>query len=517
MALAGIGCAVLTFSLTGCSGELNALAQNEEVRQEVLEKLGEVEALQGVMPEIESIADALPNNNADLPETSEQAGQASDFTGRQQRQMPQFPEGQQGQMPGFPGGEQGQMPQLPEGQQGQMPQFPEGQQGQMPQFSEGQQGQMPTFSGSGTAFTASPSEIAEGTAENSAMSLTVNEEAAETILMNESNNQVKIETAGTYLISGSCSSGNITVKKGTEGVVLILKDLDLTSTTGAALSCNKGSEVKIVVEGTVKLTDAEDPADEDSADAETADAFDGAAIKIKDGAQAVLTGSGTLVIDASSCKNGIKVGNEDAPSLVIDGGLTIRINAANDGINSGYDLTILSGTLEISAGDDAIHADRILTVGSTDGTGPTLTVTRCGEALEGTVVNLFGGTGSLNASDDAVNAANKDGTFSDELTFSVNITGGSWEIGSSGDGIDSNGNINITGGSVTIRSASGGGEAGLDYLGSLYVADGTLTNYSGISFDSGQGGMPGSAPGRGRMPGGTSGQSQMPADTSGQP
>ncbi len=40
MLLAGAGAGALIFSLTGCSGQLKALAQNESVKQEVLEKLG---------------------------------------------------------------------------------------------------------------------------------------------------------------------------------------------------------------------------------------------------------------------------------------------------------------------------------------------------------------------------------------------------------------------------------------------------------------------------------------------
>ncbi|MBQ1376542.1 MAG: carbohydrate-binding domain-containing protein, partial [Lachnospiraceae bacterium] len=233
----------------------------------------------------------------------------------------------------------------------------------------------------------------------------------------------------------------------------------------------------------------EDPADEDSADAETADAFDGAALKIKDGANVYLAGSGTLTIDASACKNGIKVGDEDTPSFVIDGDLTVNITAANDGINSGYDLTILNGKLNITASDDAIHADRILTIGSSDGSGPEINVLSSKEALEGTVVNLFGGKGTVKASDDAVNAANSDGTYKDTLTYSINITGGTWDITcTGGDGLDSNGNVNITGGSTTISSAYNGGEAGIDYDGSLYVEEGTLTNLSGVSGPDGMGG-----------------------------
>lgn len=396
------------------------------------------------------------------------------------------------------------MPQMPNGQapemNGEMPQMPGGQApgmngGQAGGFGGGQfpGGQMQQ----GNAASAEePSAIVTTDVENTAAALTADEAGAQKIVMSESNAQVKIESAGTYLISGSCSDGNIAVKKGTTGVVLILQDLDLTSTTGATLSCNKGSEVKIIVRGDVKLTDAEDPADEESADTEVA--------------------------DASSCKNGIKVGDADTPCFVIDGDLTINITAANDAVNGGYDVTILSGTLNIKAGDDALHADRILTLGKEDGTGPVINITQSKEGLEGTVVNMFGGEGIVTASDDAVNAANSDGTYSSEMAFSINITGGTWSVNSNGDGLDSNGNINITGGSTTIRSASNGGEAGLDYLGSLYVADGTLTNYSGVSFDSGQGGMGGPGgqmPGGhgGQMPGGTGTEGQMPGGQGTQP
>ncbi len=487
---AGIGAAALILSLSGCTGN-TGLTDKAETAGSQTEMTAEM--TETGLPEGETLQ--MPETNGERPELPE-GGQPGMNGG-----MPEFPEGGQ---PGM----NGEMPQMPEGGQpgmnGEVPQMPEGGQ---PGGAGG--GQRPGGMQQGTAQTASePTTIVTSDVVCTAAELTADEAGAETIVMSESNAEVKIENAGTYIITGSCADGSITVKKGTTGVVLILKDLDLTSTDSAALSCNKGSEVKIIIRGSVKLTDAEDPADEDSADAEVADAFDGAALKVKDGANVYLTGTGTLTIDASSCKNGIKVGDENTPCFVIDGDLTVNITAANDGINGGYDVTILSGTLNIAAGDDGIHADRILTLGKEDGTGPTVNVTQSKEGLEGTVVDLFGGKGSIKAGDDAVNAANSDGTYSSEMSFSINITGGNWEINSSGDGLDSNGNINITGGSTTIRSASNGGEAGLDYLGSLYVADDALTNYSGISFDSGMGGgqMPGwggQRPGQGgQMPGG---------------
>ena len=343
----------------------------------------------------------------------------------------------------------------------------------------------------------SASEIVTSTVENTAAALKADMENATVIDVTDENSQVKITESGTYVITGSASEGSVTVKKGTTGVVLVLKDLDLTSTTGAAVSVNKDSEVQIVVSGSVTLTDAEDPADENSQDAETAAAFDGAALKIKSGSVVYLTGDGTLNVNGDA-KNGIKVGDTES-SLVIDGeNLTVNITAANDGINAGYDLTIAGGTVNVSANDDAIHADRILTVGSQDGsTAPSVTVSSSTEGLEGTVVNIFSGSVTVNSTDDAINAANTDGTYNGEMAYSINVTGGDVTINSRSDGLDSNGNVNLTGGTVTIQnSARNGGDAGIDYDGQMYVSDdATLNNQNGIAGPdqmNGMGGMNGS-------------------------
>ena len=346
----------------------------------------------------------------------------------------------------------------------------------------GRGGMMNGMQNTAVALADTASEIATGTTTNSAADLTADMENATAITVTEEDSEVKITESGTYIISGYASDGSITVKKGTTGVVLILEDLDLTSTTGAAVSVNKESEVQIVVSGSVTLTDAENPADETSEDAEVADAYDGAAMKIKSGSSVYLTGDGTLTVNGTA-KNGIKTG--ESATLVIDGeDLTVNITAANDGINASYDLTILSGAVTISASDDALHADRVLTVGSEDNsTSPTVTVKSSTEGLEGTVVNIHSGTVTVNSTDDAINAANSDGTYAGELAYSINITGGDVTVSSKFDGLDSNGNVNLTGGTVTIASsARNGGDAGIDYDGSLYVSsDATLNNSNGVA------------------------------------
>ena len=330
----------------------------------------------------------------------------------------------------------------------------------------------------------SPSEIVTSTVENAALSLTADMENAIRIQMSDTDGKVKIDEPGTYVISGACADGSVTVKKDTAGVVLVLDNLDLTSSKGAAISINREAQVKMIVSGSVTLTDSENPADETSANTETADAYDGAAIKAKAGTQVVLTGNGTLNIYGAA-KNGIKVAGENS-SFVVDGeALTLNITAANDGINAGADLTLLSGTVKITANDDAIHADRILTVGDRESaSGPALTVNGT-EGLEATVVNIFGGDVQVSATDDGINGTQKD----DSLTPSLNITGGTITITSRTDGLDCNGNINLLGGAITIvGSASFGGEAGIDFDGAYYVADAvTLNNPYGVSGPDGSG------------------------------
>ncbi len=356
----------------------------------------------------------------------------------------------------------------------------------------GMKGGFAGFGQGAVSYADSASEIVlSKLTENSAEALTADYANAETIVMSDENSSVKISSAGTYIVTGSCADGSITVKKGTTGVVLVLRDLELTSTESAALSLNKGSEVKIVVEGTVSLTDAEDIANEESDD------FDGAALKAKAGSSVVLTGSGTLNVNGS-CKHGIKVSGLDEDdiadgyseaSFIVDGDLTINVSAAEDGMNSGTDLTIKSGTINVSAGDDGIKADYILTIGVEGAEGPEINVKKSAEGLEGAVVNIISGDITVNASDDGINAANSDLTG---YSFSINIMGGEVTVSSGADGLDSNGNINITGGLTTIaKSAMNGGEGGMDYEGSCYVADGCLVNPYGTTMDSGMGGRGG--------------------------
>ena len=283
-----------------------------------------------------------------------------------------------------------------------------------------------------------------------------------------------IEAAGTYIVSGSCQSGSITVKKGVTGVTLVLSGLTLTADGTAAIACNKSSGVTIVAQdGTANiLSDTETNNDDsypDNTDAENA------VIKCKDGSQVTLCGSGSLTVNANG-KNGIKSGattDEEGEAWLVIRDLTLTISAPiNDAINAEASLTILSGDLTIDAGDDAVHSDYYLTVGAAGTDGPTITVNSCNEGLEAADLSIAGGNITIHAGDDCLNAANSDLTG---YAFTLSISGGTLVMDTtSGDGIDSNGTLSISGGTVVVWANSTADNQPLDADGTLSITGGTV-------------------------------------------
>ena len=56
----------------------------------------------------------------------------------------------------------------------------------------------------------------------------------------------KITAAGTYVFSGDCDNGSITVKKGVTGVTIVLNGLTLTNDDSAAITLNKTAEASLI-------------------------------------------------------------------------------------------------------------------------------------------------------------------------------------------------------------------------------------------------------------------------------
>lgn len=283
-----------------------------------------------------------------------------------------------------------------------------------------------------------------------------------------------IQKAGTYLVSGTCADGSITVKKGTTGVTLVLNGLDLTSSDSAPIACNKSTEVKLIAASGTTNALADTAQNNDETNPDNANA-ENAVLKCKDGSQVTLSGAGSLSITANG-KNGIKSGAttdaEGDASLTIQD-LTLDIQApVNDAINAEQTLNVLSGTLTISAGDDALHADYLLNIGAPGTAGPTIHVTSAYEALEGATLNVFSGDLTIHCTDDCLNAANGDLT---NYSFAMNLSGGTINAyTSSGDGFDSNGSLTISGGTIAVWTASGADNQPLDADGTITLTGGTV-------------------------------------------
>ncbi len=157
---------------------------------------------------------------------------------------------------------------------------------------------------------------------------------------------------------------------------------------------------------------------------------------------------------------GLKAGG----AVIISGG-SITADCADDAIHSDGSVTIDGGSFTLSSGDDGIHSDTVLSV--TDGE---INIITSSEGLEGTAVELNGGTICLTAFDDGINAS---GTQDSEDSY-ISISGGSITVNSGGDGVDSNGTVSMSGGTLVVFGPTNSGNGALDYESSFAMSGGTL-------------------------------------------
>lgn len=321
--------------------------------------------------------------------------------------------------------------------------------------------------------------------------------SGKTAACNSSNVQIEdgvvtIKAAGVYVLSGTLTDGTIVVDAGDDDKVqLVLDGVSITAANYAAIYAKNADKVFVTLaegaENSLTVSGDYVQTDDNNVDAVifakcdltlggigslTVKDTTGHGIVSKD--DLVVTG-GTYTIDGQDhCLNG-----KDSVRIA-DGIFNLScdedgIHAGNDDQQDGY-VYIEGGDINISVGDDAIHADGLLII-----TGGDIDVSKSCEGVEGYKILVTGGDIDVISSDDGFNAAggssgsgdNHDGfgggpdmggvDMDADNDAYILITGGTININANGDGMDSNGCIGITGGSVYVLGPSDNGNGAMDY------------------------------------------------------
>lgn len=365
---------------------------------------------------------------------------------------------------------------------------------------------------------------------------------------------VTIEQAGTYVVSGIATGGQVVVDaQSDDKVQVVLNVAQIHCDDGPSLYIKEADKVFVTLaEGTSNsLSDGEGYVDADDEGVPNAALFSEADLTIN--------GSGTLDVKGSS-----RYGINSKDDLVITGGTFVvdavedalrgkdcvkiadgsfELTAGEGGIKSSNDedgtrgfVCIDGGSLSIEAGDDAIHGESVLVVNEGD-----IEIASCEEGLEAEQVYINGGDVRVTSNDDALNASAR-GSQSDSAGMQEGAAtqdpNADAAIGGAGDAGQPGGMENLPGGDageagaaageaedVSVANEAGGmpaaGGAGdvsaADETGDMAAAD--ETGDMAAAGESGKmpvaGGGPGSQNGAGDLPGGAPSNSDGSAGSAG--
>lgn len=292
---------------------------------------------------------------------------------------------------------------------------------------------------------------------------------------------VTINAAGTYVVSGTLTDGQLVVNVGKEDKVhLILDGVDITNTSGPAIDIEQGEKI---------ITTLAPDSENTLADGENYELADGetepdATFYSKE--DLVINGSGSLTV-AGNYSNGIRSKDDlilisgtynvtaqnnaikGKDSVAIRGGDYTLTTTAGDGIQAnnaedaekGY-VAIDGGSFAITSGQDAIQAETNLslqnaqmTLQTAAGAGSTnLDAEGSYKGLKaGGALVVASGNYELNTADDALHADD-----------TVAINGGTITAATGDDGIHGDNSVTINEGTVTISQSYEGIEAAEIYF-----------------------------------------------------
>ncbi|MDN4473950.1 carbohydrate-binding domain-containing protein [Demequina zhanjiangensis] len=241
-----------------------------------------------------------------------------------------------------------------------------------------------------------------------------------------SGDMVTITEAGTYVLTGTLTQGQIVVNVADGDVTLVLDDATIANVDAPAIQVDDADNVVLYTEAGTTST-VTDSGTYDDTDEETGNAA------IFSTADLFLAGEGTLIVDG-----GRNDGITSKDSLVIVSG-TYDVTAADDGIRGKDSFVVLDGDVTVDAAGDALKSDN-----EADADEP--------EAYVG-VIWIEDGTFDITSGVDGLDAANQ-----------ITINGGSLAIDAGDDGLTSGVFVRIGDTEIDITNSYEGIEGALIYL-----------------------------------------------------
>lgn len=363
---------------------------------------------------------------------------------------------------------------------------------------------------------------------------------------------VTIKAAGVYVLSGTLTDGTVVVDTGDDDKVqLVFDGVSITAADYAVIYAKNADKVFVTLtegsENTLTVSGDYVQTDDNNVDAVIFAKCDltlggSGSLTVKDttghgivSKDDLVVTSGTYTIDSQDhCLNGKN------SVRIADGTFTLTcdedgIHAGNDDQQDGY-IYIEGGDIDISVGDDAMHAEGFLII-----TGGDIDISKSYEGIEGYKILVTGGDIDVVANDDGFNAARPDSNGQSDGTQSTEddqrqtdsfqrrtkdtetnrpelpekgdrlgdsgtpggpgmgagmdadydayilITGGTININADGDGIDSNGYLGIAGGNVYVLGPSNNGNGALDYGIYATITGGEMVAVGGSGMEQGFG------------------------------